>query len=810
MTTHTTNSVRPVSVWRRRFGNAWRMLFAPGDLMALFCAIGLLLMAVMALHDGGWPLLLNVLVAVIIVSVLLGFALARSHYNELFALVVSGFAGFVIVFMIAGFSEPGGLILGTLNVIERVAQWLVDVFTGGINQDPVVFTLLVALLFWFLGYNAAWHMFRVDRVWRVILPPGLIIISNTIFYVGPNQIEIYLVIFIFLSLLLVVRSHLDAREWDWYVNGIRVPSNLRRQFLQVGTVLSLIVLLTAWNLPIGDIEERLTRFQEFLQSEPLQQMSELWNRVFASVDTQGPVTADYYGGDSLELSGAIQLGEQIVFWVSAPQIGHRYYWRSRVFDTYEAGRWLPAVDTRLSDPDGTMDLNMGQYGGAARQEIEEVFTMGLNTSRLLYAAPQPLRFNLPARADLRETTDDTMNVSVVRPMNVLYRGDSYTASSLISIATADQLRSASSSYDQWIRDLYLYVSPSVTEATRALAQQIVTEAGAVTPYDQAKAIERWLRRNIIYNETIPQPPPDRDPVDWVLFDLRQGYCNYYASAMIVMLRTLGVPARMAAGFAEGTWDAAQQVYVVEERDAHTWVEVYFPGYGWIEFEPTAAQAPLERDGDAEQNQPELPTSTPNATPTYTPTPSPEPSPTNVTPTPPNAAEIMPSPTPTYTPSPTQTPVIVPTQPPPVRQQPRGLLAFLLPALGVVLAVVLVVGLILGILTLVWWWWEWRGMKGLSPIARAYARLERYLTLIGLRLGEQQTPEERRRKIIKELPQAAEPPVTAITRLYSAERYGPKKAPKEQSEIADRAWVDTRGNILKRWLRKFIPFAGKKK
>ena len=104
----------------------------------------------------------------------------------------------------------------------------------------------------------------------------------------------------------------------------------------------------------------------------------------------------------------------------------------------------------------------------------------------------------------------------------------------------------------------------------------MNEANATTPYDRAKAIETWLRSNIVYNETIPQPPADQDPVDWLLFDLREGYCNYYASAMIMMLRTLGIPARMAAGFAQGTWDAAQNAYTVQERDAHTWVEVFSP------------------------------------------------------------------------------------------------------------------------------------------------------------------------------------------------------------------------------------------
>jgi hypothetical protein len=97
---------------------------------------------------------------------------------------------------------------------------------------------------------------------------------------------------------------------------------------------------------------------------------------------------------------------------------------------------------------------------------------------------------------------------------------------------------------------------------------------------------------------------------------------------------------------------------------------------------------------------------------------------------------------------------------------------------------------------------------LSAISRAYARLERYLGLIGIQLGSQQTPEERRVRIVRALPRA-EPPVTAITRMYTAERYGRgTTSPKEadlQADVADEAWSDTRGNILRRWLRRLIPW-----
>ncbi|HNG20294.1 MAG TPA: transglutaminase-like domain-containing protein, partial [Candidatus Obscuribacter sp.] len=85
---------------------------------------------------------------------------------------------------------------------------------------------------------------------------------------------------------------------------------------------------------------------------------------------------------------------------------------------------------------------------------------------------------------------------------------------------------------------------------------------------------------------ITAPPPDKDPLEYFLFEIKEGYCDYYASAMATMLRSVGIPARTASGYAEGTFDEESKVFFVTAADAHTWVEVYFPEYGWVEFEPT--------------------------------------------------------------------------------------------------------------------------------------------------------------------------------------------------------------------------------
>lgn len=807
-------------MWQRA-SDQWRSLFAPGDITSLIIITALLLIPFFALLASDWPLETGILVPITILSTLFGLLLARSQFGEFLALMMSGMYGGSFVILLAAISVEGGIGSGVFAVFVRTVTWIMDALTGGINQDDLVFNLLVASLFWFLGYNAAWHTFRIDRMWRVIIPPGMILFSNTVFYSGDNRMDGYLLAFVFLCLLMFVRSTLDAREWEWYTSGIRIPRRLRAQFMRMGVVLAFPALLLGWSVPSGDLQERLDRFQQFLQSDPILQMSEFWNRMFSPVDAQGPATADYFGGDTLELGGAIRLGDQTVLVVNAPP-DRRYYWRSRVFDTYEAGRWTPAADTRLSTP--TPPLNVSGAQDAARRPVEQRFTIALNATRLIYTAPQPLQVDVATRTDLFYTAPESdpnrmMNISVIRPMQVIRRGESYTATSMMSTASPAQLRAAGTGYPDWVRNLYLYVSPSVTPRTAQLAVDIVNEAAATTPYDQAKAIESWLRANILYNETIPRPPSNQDPVDWVLFDHREGYCNYYASAMIVMLRTLGVPARLAAGFAQGNWDPAQGGFVVTERDAHTWVEAYFPGYGWIEFEPTAAQAPLEREGEQDFTEQAVPDAPPTPTPTDTPTPAPTdtPAPTETPeqdePQDDMAGLDFPTPTPTITPtvtpSPTPTPVILPTQPPPATPDAQNPLEMLLPALGVLLLLILMVIVVLALGTLVYWWWEWRGMHGLSPVTRAYARLERYLGLIGVRLAAQETPEERRRHIVAQVPQV-ERPVSAITQLYTVERYSAahRRLPSDahhSSEVADQAWLDARGGIMKRWLRRFIPW-----
>lgn len=160
----------------------------------------------------------------------------------------------------------------------------------------------------------------------------------------------------------------------------------------------------------------------------------------------------------------------------------------------------------------------------------------------------------------------------------------YEVVSESGLPPAADLRRASPDYPEAIRRVYLDL-PQLDPRIRDLARQVT--AGDSSNYDRTSTIESYLRTHFTYTLDPVGIRPD-DPIGSFLFQARQGYCEYFASAMAVMLRTLGIPARPVNGFQTGTYNHVGKDYVVRARDAHTWVEVYFPDYGWIPFDPTPA------------------------------------------------------------------------------------------------------------------------------------------------------------------------------------------------------------------------------
>jgi len=148
----------------------------------------------------------------------------------------------------------------------------------------------------------------------------------------------------------------------------------------------------------------------------------------------------------------------------------------------------------------------------------------------------------------------------------------------------ERLREAGREYPEAIRDTYLQL-PALDARIPALAQSVAAQAA--TPVDQAIAIENYLRSRYAYTLDLAGKP-GKDPLAYFLFQKRAGHCEYFASAMAVMLRTLGIPSREINGFLPGEYNSLGGDYIVRASDAHSWVEAYFPGTGWVVFDPTPA------------------------------------------------------------------------------------------------------------------------------------------------------------------------------------------------------------------------------
>lgn len=590
-----------------------------------------LLAAALTVLRSEWAPGLDLLPTTALAGLLSGVVIAHARFQRVTAHVMAACYGAA---WIAFTSIPylrGAQNLSTLsdqlNAFGRhIAEWLWFLLNTGIGKDNFIFLLSLMVIFWQIGYLAAWATFRTVRPLRAVLPAGLVILINLYYYGGREQLSIFLYIYFVVALLYIARMHLRTREQEWQRARVGFENDLRESFLRGGAMVTTAAVLVAWAVPtIAPLPQFDELWRQF--SRPIRTIEDGFNRVFSALQSGGPALTNPYGR-TLAFGGPRNLTDAVVMDVlvhpsdnNAYQLAH--YWRAGTYDFYTPSAWQTT---------GTSDYTFGPDAGtldtpyAMRANVEQTFTYYLPRTTLLHAAGQPVFYSLFSEGDANVLRTEELDrgglgqgrtfvdPSFVLSIDALRPGDAYDAISALSIAGVDLLRNAGDDYPAPIAQRYIQLPADFSPRVKALAQQIVAEAGATNPFDQASAIESWLRRNITYNEKIEAPPPGQDGVEYVLFETQAGYCDYYASSMITMMRSLGVPARLAIGYAQGEYNPESGTYRVRERDSHSWVEVYFPTYGWIEFEPTASRPLLSRPVTSSVDEPPLPA---------TPTPVPE-------------------------------------------------------------------------------------------------------------------------------------------------------------------------------------------
>lgn len=330
---------------------------------------------------------------------------------------------------------------------------------------------------------------------------------------------------------------------------------------------------------------------------------------------------------------------------------------------------------------------------------------------------------------------------------VLYNADTQTFTTL---STPD-----------WVKSRYLQLPSTIPQRVKDLATSLTKDAR--NDYDKAKAIETYLR-TLKYNENTDFTPPDRDVVDYFLFDSKQGYCIHFATAFDVMMRSIGVPSRFVTGFIGGEYDQTTSSYIVRGTAAHAWPQVYFAGAGWVNFEPTPAYSSSLQPANQSSVAP-LPTPTPD---------------TN------SASDPGKVPTPKD-----ETPDELPVNSPAGSITPQN--GFNFPVwLGLMLGII-----VAGIATWqggVWWRKAQYNLPDVSPRV-VYARVQQTARKAGLDTRKSMTPYEYSKYLSRQLPKAGSQ-VEAITSAYVQDRYSAEgTAPPESLPQLRRYWEEFVSSVL---------------
>ncbi|WP_396611550.1 DUF3488 and DUF4129 domain-containing transglutaminase family protein [Haloferax sp. S1W] len=282
--------------------------------------------------------------------------------------------------------------------------------------------------------------------------------------------------------------------------------------------------------------------------------------------------------DRISVVGSISLSPDVRFEVesTAPS-----YWQTASFDRYTGDGWVRTGDTepytggRLSGPEGPSRL--------VRQTVSPKTPLDS-----MPAAWRPVAVS----GDVELETVVTQQGNF-RPTRSIGTDENYTVKSEVPQHTPASLRRTGTDYPEQIRERYLGLPDSTSDRVRERAAEIT--ADAETPYDKAVAVERWLEENKQYSLRVSRP--EGDIAESFLFEMDEGYCTYYATTMVVLLRSEGVPARFVTGYTTGERVDGDR-YVVRGLDSHAWVEVYFEDTGWVRFDPTPASPRQSAESEA--------------------------------------------------------------------------------------------------------------------------------------------------------------------------------------------------------------------
>lgn len=556
--------------------------------------IVMLLTLVWSLQRAAWVNHMDYLLPVAIVAGLAGALLGISRLSVALTLPASAILGAgLVLWTIGGAYHPELDQAGRLIVLRGDAlDWTRIVVDGGFAPQLSPYALGLGVLMWVTAFIAAYALYRHHRVLDTILLVGVALIANM--WATLTDLFLYLVLFSLAALLLWLRIALVNREENWRIRRLKENLDVPGQILRSGVAFIVGSVALAWVLTTVAVAAPLTSVWSNLDGV----WSDIRNQFEGAFGGLAGADSRIQGtsfGSEFRVSGSWSSRDNPVMTVGSQQ-GH--YMRTVTYDIYTGHGWSSSEgpNRRVAPGDRIFPGYTPERPLAPTAfEIETVTVeVQRNVGRNVFTPGYPTTAFAPLV--VHEPGGHPL-LGALQSGVVLQEGKGYAITAAISTATEAMLEGAGTDYPPEIVATYTG-TPGVTQRTEDEARRVVNAAGATDPYHEAKALANYLRTDARFTyRTVAALPsdPNRDLVDFFLFDPdgQVGYCEYFATTMAVMARTLGLPARVAVGYAPGERLEAG-IYQVREKNAHAWTEIFFPGYGWQTFEATKSIAPLLR------------------------------------------------------------------------------------------------------------------------------------------------------------------------------------------------------------------------
>ncbi|HWR64846.1 MAG TPA: transglutaminase domain-containing protein [Bellilinea sp.] len=572
------------------------------DWTAVLCFLAVILTVAFRLSDTKWTEDLNIVTTLTIIGGILGLVLGLSKFNRWIATLIG--VGYTLVILPWQFSK---VIHGDVAFAEKLAS-VGGRLWHGLNlflrnqplTDSILFLGNMALLFWLLAIIGGYTLTRHGKPWLSVIIGGIAIVIIDVYHPAVGNQGVAMGVYVVFALLLLTRMHFLHRKREWDTDEVSVDTDTGFSWSRGALITAFVLVVLAWN--ITSVVKAVNPY-----TAERHQVITLWNDLRLRFENavkplRGTTTVprEFYG-DQFSLGQGSQLSDARVFTVDPSitgRIGVAYYWRVRSYDQYDNGIWQSTIKDTQPLSTNTAVVSFERY--ASRVNIGFKFFPDRNLS-MLYAPSIPITVSRRVTLQYDKQNENLVDITAIEVDPLLRAGEVYEVVSMVAAPTVAQLRGAETDYPEWVSSKYLQLPTDLPESVSQLALSI-TE-GIDTPYDKVVAVTRWLRENIEYSAVLPQVPQGEDPIEWMLFSQKQAFCNYYATAEILMLRSLGIPARWVVGYAQGEYDPEARVYTVRERDSHAWPEVFFPQYGWVEFEPTASLAAITRPSGSPNSEP---------------------------------------------------------------------------------------------------------------------------------------------------------------------------------------------------------------